>query len=218
MLGNDEKRELRDYFGIDNITKEKVKAGFSDVNLYYEFLKQKKENSIMVRWQKEREQEELERKRNEEELKQKLEQEQQEKENKRKLKNKLKKLRKRINAKVRNITESSNDESSDDGEEQEQVKPYVFFSNALQSRFDENLYLISLLNQYYETNENYKKFLVDNGYEKIKITRPLHKGFVDGSHFNAYMYSGDDKEISTCIHFYVENDAITKLSKIVEIF
>ena len=205
MLGNDVKKELRAYYNITNITTQRIKAGYADVNEFYKFLLNSKET--------------VENQKREIESKKQEAIEQEEKENKRKIKNKLKKLRKRINAKVRNITESSNDESSDEEEEPvEQVKPYVFFSQVLQSRFDENLYLIRLLNQYYETNENYKKFLMNNGYEKIKITRPLHKGFVDGIHFNAYMYSGDDKEISTCIHFYVENDAITKLSKIVEIF
>jgi hypothetical protein len=203
MLGNDVKKELRTYYNITNITTQRIKAGYADVNEYYKFLLNSKET--------------VENQKRETESKKQEAIEQQEKENKRKLKNKLKKLRKRINSKVRNITESSNDESSDD-DEQEQVKPYVFFSNALQSKFDENLYLIRLLNQYYETNQNYKKFLFDNGYEKIKITRGIHKGFVDGLHFNGYMYSSDDLEISSCIHFYVENDTITKLSKIVEIF
>ena len=57
-----------------------------------------------------------------------------------------------------------------------------------------------------------------NGYEKIKITRQLHRGFTDENHFNGYFYSGDDEEMSGCIHFYVENDVIKKLSRIVEIF
>ena len=203
MLANDIKKELREYFKITNISKEKIKLGYADVNEFYGFLFRRRET--------------LENQKREAELKKQQELEAQEKENKRKLKNKLKKLRKRINAKNRTESSNSNDDSSDDGED-EQVKPYVFFSQGLQSRFDENLYLIGLLNQYFETNENYRRFLLENGYKKIKITRPLHRGFVDGVHFNAYMYSADDIEISNCIHFYVENDAITKLSRIVEIF
>ena len=202
MLANDIKKELREYFKITNISKEKIKLGYADVNEFYGFLFRRRET--------------LENQKREAELKKQQQLEAQEKENKRKLKNKLKKLRKRINAK--NRTESSNSNDDSDDEEDEQVKPYVFFSQGLQSRFDENLYLIGLLNQYFETNENYRKFLLENGYKKIKITRPLHRGFVDGVHFNAYMYSADDIEISNCIHFYVENDAITKLSRIVEIF
>ena len=196
MLSNETKKELRDYFSIKNISSAREKEGFYDVNMYYDVLLARRDKI---------EQDKIN------------EIEQQDKENKKKLKNILKKLRKRINKKVKQFSDSGSDEDDTD-DEIEQVKPYVFFTQTLQSRFDENLYLIGLLNQYYDTNENYKKFLMGNGYEKIKITRQLHRGFTDENHFNGYFYSGDDEEMSGCIHFYVENDVIKKLSRIVEIF
>ena len=123
-----------------------------------------------------------------------------------------------MNKKIKEINDNQSSDTDDDNETEQQVKPYVFFTKSLHNQFNENLYLIEMLNQYYDTNENYRNYLLDNKYEKIKITRPLHKGFIDGLHFNGYFYSGDDIEISGCVHFYVENDAIIKLSKIVEIF
>ena len=194
MLNNENKKELRDYFSIKNISSAREKEGFYDVNMYYDVLLARRDKM---------------------EQDKKNEIEQQEKDNKKKLKNKLKKLRKRINRKVKQFSDSSNDETDD---EVEQVKPYIFFTPSLQSRFDETLYLIGLLNQYYEINEAYRNFLLENGYDKLKITRLLHRGFTDDNHFNGYFYSGDDVEVSGCIHFYVENDVIKKLSKIVEIF
>ena len=195
MLNNETKKELRDYFSIKNISSAREKEGFYDVNMYYDVLLARRDKM---------------------EQDKKNEIEQQEKDNKKKLKNKLKKLRKRINRKVKQFSDSSDDDETDD--EVEQVKPYIFFTPSLQSRFDETLYLIGLLNQYYEINETYRNFLLDNGYDKLKITRLLHRGFTDDNHFNGYFYSGDDVEVSGCIHFYVENDVIKKLSKIVEIF
>lgn len=194
MLNNETKKELRDYFSIKNISSAREKEGFYDVNMYYDVLLARRDKM---------------------EQDKKNEIEQQEKDNKKKLKNKLKKLRKRINRKVKQFSDSSDDDETDD--EVEQVKPYIFFTPSLQSRFDETLYLIGLLNQYYEINETYRNFLLDNGYDKLKITRLLHRGFTDDNHFNGYFYSGDDVEVSGCIHFYVENDVIKKLSKIVEI-
>ena len=196
LVNNETKKELRDYFNIKNISVAKEKEGFYDVNMYYEVLFRRREKI---------------------EQDKKMEIEKQERDNKKKLRNKLKKLRKKINKKVKQFNDSSDEEDETD-DELEQVKPYVFFTQSLQSRFDENLYLIGLLNQYYDNNENYKSFLQENGYEKIKITRPLHRGFTDENHFNGYFYSGDDEEMSGCIHFYVENDVIKKLSRIVEIF
>ena len=73
------------------------------------------------------------------------------------------------------------------------------------------------MNHYYETNENYRNYVKFNKYEKIKITRPLHKGFIDEClHFNAYFYSGDNVKISGCIHFYVDYDTIIKITTLVE--
>ena len=60
--------------------------------------------------------------------------------------------------------------------------------------------------------------LLDNEFEKIKITRQLHTGYTDPLHFNGYFLNRDDSKMSGCIHFYVENDVIKKLSMIMEIF
>ena len=194
MLSNDIKKQLRDFFSIKNISQSKLKEGFHDVNMYYDYLLAKREKI---------------------EQDKKIEIEQLEKENKKKLRNKLKKLRKKINKKVKQFSDSSDSDDTDD--ENEQVKPYIFFTKSLQTRFDENLYLIGLLNNYYDNNINYRNYLLKNGYEKIKITKTLHRGFTDEIHFNGYFYSGDDVKISGCIHFYVEDDVIKKLSMIVEI-
>ena len=201
MLTNEQKRQIREYYDIKNITVNKKRDGFTDVNMYYEDLfLQMKTDEVVKRELALRKQRELELK---------------EKEAKKKLKNKLKKLRKRMNKKVKEFSDS---DSNDADDETEQIKPYVFFSPHLQSQFNDNLYLIEMLNQYFDANENYKKFLLENDYEKINITKALHKGFTDENHFNGYFYSGNDEITSTCIYFYVQNEAITKLSKIVEIF
>ena len=204
MLSNNIKKELRDYFGIKNITKARKEDGFEDVNEYYTDLFYRKQSSEVVK-------NELERRKN---CKIELE----EKENKRKLKNKLKKLRKRINKQARQFSiDSNSDEDSLDENEVEQVKPYIFFIPQLQPLFKDNLNLIRLLNKYYESNENYRKYLLDNQYEKIKITRQLHTGYTDPLHFNGYFLNRDDSKMSGCIHFYVEDDAIKKISMIIEI-
>ena len=194
MLSNDIKKELREYFNIKNISAAKNKDGFWDVNLYYDALLLRK-NAI------ENEKKVLEEKAQEEE--------------KRRMRNKLKKLRKKIN---RQAKQFSSDEDTDDDDEVEQVKPYIFFIPQLQPLFKENLNLIGLLNNYYENNENYRKYLLDNEFEKIKITRQLHTGYTDPLHFNGYLLNRDDSKMSGCIHFYVENDVIKKLSMIMEIF
>lgn len=204
MLNNSLKKELREYFGIKNITISKKEDGFEDVNEYYEDLFYRRQSSLAVK-------NELERRKQ-----QAIEQE--EKENKRKLKNKLKKLRKRINKQAKQFSIDSDDDLSDDVDvDVEQVKPYIFFIPQIEKRFTENLYLIGLLNSYYEINENYRKFLLDNKYEKIKITKQLHTGYTDPLHFNGYFLTHDDDNISGCIHFYVEDDSIKKLSMIIEI-
>jgi hypothetical protein len=194
MLSNDIKKELREYFNIKNISVAKQKAGIWDVNLYYDSLLLRK-NAI--------------------ENEKKMVEEQKQEEEKRKLKNKLKKLRKRINKQAKKFASDSDNDSED---EVEQVKPYIFFIPQLQPLFTENLYLIGLLNNYYETNENYKDFLIQNEYEKIKITRQLHTGFTDPLHFNGYFLTRDDSKMSGCIHFYVENGVIKKISMIMEVF
>ena len=193
MLSNDIKKELREYFNIKNISAAKSKDGFWDVNVYYDALLLRK-NAI------ENEKKILEEKTQEEE--------------KRKMRNKLKKLRKKIN---RQAKQFSSDEDTDE-DEVEQVKPYIFFIPQLQPLFKENLNLIGLLNNYYENNENYRKYLLDNEFEKIKITRQLHTGYTDPLHFNGYFLNRDDSKMSGYIHFYVENDVIKKLSMIMEIF
>lgn len=200
MLSNEMKRELRIFFNISNITTSKKKDGFNDVNEYYRHLLIEKQDIETIRNEIERQKEK--------------EKEETEKQSKKKLRNKLKKIRKRINKKI-----SENDTSDDDDDdiEIEQIKPYIFFIPQIQTFFDENLYIIGLLNQHYDSNEKYKEFLETNNYEKIKITRHIHRGFTDEQHFNGYFLTRDDKTISTCIHFYVENDTIKKLSRIVEI-
>ena len=170
------------------------KDGFWDVNIYYEALLLRK-NAI-------------------ENGKQLLEEQKQEEE-KRKLKNKLKKLRKRINKQAKQFSSDSEDTEDD---EPKQVKPYIFFIPQLQPLFTENLNLIGLLNMYYENNENYRNFLLTNEYEKIKITRQLHTGYTDPLHFNGYFLTRDDSKMSGCIHFYVEDGLIKKISMIMEIF
>jgi len=207
MLSNEKKRELREYFEIKNISYWKTREGYLKIDEYYEVLLGRMNKAIQK-------QEEEKRKQEDEEKRLQQEEEDKQKDLKRRLKNKLKKLRKRLNKKIKEISDT--DEDTDD--EIQQVKPYVFFSPSLQNQFNDNLYLIEMLNQYYDNNENYRNFLLENNYEKIKITRCLHRGFTDEYHFNGFFYSGDDKIISTCIHFYVENDIITKLSKIIEIF
>lgn len=194
MLSNDIKKELREYFDIKNISIAKQKGGFWDVNLFYDTLLSRKINI---------------------ENEKKLLEEQKQDEEKRKLKNKLKKIRKRINRQAKQFT---SDSDTDSEEEVEQVKPYIFFIPQLQPLFTENLNIIGLLNKYYETNENYRDFLLKNDYEKIKITRQLHTGFTDPLHFNGYFLTRDDSKMSGCIHFYVEDGVIKKLSMIMEIF
>ena len=135
MMNNQIKMDLRDYFNIKNISVARLKEGHYDTNMYYEILFKRREKI---------------------EQDKKDEIEQQEKESKKKLKNKLKKLRKRINRKVKQFNDSSSDKETDD--EFEQVKPYIIFTQSLQSRFDENLYIIGLLNHYYDSNENYRNF------------------------------------------------------------
>ena len=198
MLSNDIKKELREYFGIKNITKARKEDGFEDVNEYYTDLFYRKQSSEVVK-------NELAKRKN---CKVELE----EKENKRKLKNKLKKLRKRINKQARqfSIDNNNSDEDPLDANEVEQVKPYIFFIPQLQPLFKDNLNLIRLLNKYYESNENYRKYLLDNQYEKIKITRQLHTGYTDPLHFNGFFLNRDDSKMSGCIHFYVEDDTIKK--------
>ena len=105
MLSNDIKKQLRDFFSIKNISVSKLKEGFYDVNMYYDYLLAKREKI---------------------EQDKKIEIEQLEKENKKKLRNKLKKLRKKINKKVKQFSDSSD---SDTDDEIEQVKPYIFSLN-----------------------------------------------------------------------------------------
>ena len=69
--------------------------------------------------------------------------------------------------KDKQFNDSSSDEKTDD--EFEQVKPYIFFSQSSQSLFDENLFLIELLKNDYESNKNYKKNLFENEYRKILL-------------------------------------------------
>ena len=142
MLSNDIKKELREYFNIKNISAAKNKDGFWDVNVYYDALLLRK-NAI--------------------ENEKKLLEEKAQEEEKRRMRNKLKKLRKKIN---RQAKQFSSDEDTDDDDEVEQVKPYIFFIPQLQPLFKENLNLIGLLNNYYENNENYRKYLLDNEFEK----------------------------------------------------
>lgn len=198
-LNNASKKELRDYFGIKNITKAKNDDGFDDVNEYYKDLFYRKQTSELVKIELQR--------------RKQLQIEEDEKDKKRKLKNKLKKLRKRINKQAKQISDSDNETE----DEIEQVKPYITFSSHIEKQFTENLYLIALLNSYYENNENYRNFLLENQYEKIKVTKQLHTGFTDPLHFNGYFSTRDDSNVSNCIHFYVEDDAIKKLTMIVEI-
>ena len=200
MLSNAVKKELREYFGIKNITYAKNQEGFDDVNDYYRDLINQRYSTEIVR-------KEIERRKL-------VAREDQEKEEKRKFRNKLKKLRKRINKQAKQF--SSDEDDTDD--EIEQVKPYVFFIPQLQTLFTENLNLIGLLNKYYENNENYRNYLLNNNYEKIKITRHLHTGYTDPLHFNGYFLTRDDSKMSGCIHFYVEDGVIKKLSMIIEIF
>jgi len=200
MLTNEQKRQIREYFGIKNITVNKKRDGFDDVNEYYEHLcEEMTKKEILKKFIELRKQEEIE---------------SQEKAEKRKLKNKLKKLRKRMNRKLKENSDSS---ESDTDDEIEQIKPYVYFTPSMQYMFHENLYLIEMLNRYYDSNENYRKYLLEHHYEKIKITRPLHVGFTDEYHFNGYFYSANDENVSSCIHFYVNNDEITKLTHIISI-
>jgi hypothetical protein len=195
MLSNDIKKELREYFNIKNISAAKSKHGFWDVNLYYDALLLRK-NAI--------------------ENEKKLLEEKQQEEEKRRMRNKLKKLRKKINKQAKQF--SSDEDTDNDDEVEPKVKPYIFFIPQLQPLFKENLNLIGLLNKYYEDNENYRKYLLDNEFEKIKITRQLHTGYTDPLHFNGYFLTRDDSKMSGCIHFYVEDGVIKKLSMIMEIF
>ena len=43
MLSNIVKKELRDYFGVKNITASKIKEGIYDVNVYYNVLFSRRE-------------------------------------------------------------------------------------------------------------------------------------------------------------------------------
>ena len=77
MLTNEQKRQIREYFGIKNITVNKKRDGFDDVNEYYEHLcEEMTKKEILKKFIELRKQEEIE---------------SQEKAEKRKLKNKLKK-------------------------------------------------------------------------------------------------------------------------------
>ena len=100
MLNNSLKKELREYFGIKNITISKKEDGFEDVNEYYEDLFYRRQSSLAVK--------------NELERRKQQAIEQAEKENKRKLKNKLKKLRKRINKQAKQFSIDSDDDLSDE--------------------------------------------------------------------------------------------------------
>ena len=91
-------------------------------------------------------------------------------------------------------------------------KPYIYFSKRLQMQFTNCLNIINLLNEFYDMNTNYKQFLNNNKYCKIKVIKDIHVGFTDGLHFNGIFLNTDDTLISSVFHFYLEHDKISKIS------
>ena len=91
-------------------------------------------------------------------------------------------------------------------------KPYIYFSKRLKMQFTNCLNIITLLNEFFDTNTNYRQFLTNNKYCKLKIIKNIHVGFTDGLHFNGIFLNNDDTIISSVYHFYVEHDKLIKLS------
>ena len=79
-------------------------------------------------------------------------------------------------------------------------------------QFTNCLNIITLLNEFYDMNTNYKQFLNNNKYCKIKLIKDIHVGFTDCLHFNGIFLNTDDNLISSVFHFYLEHDKISKIS------
>lgn len=220
-LSVEQKRTLREYFKIKNITVSKRQQGYENVNEYYDYLLQKydeleKQNLKSQLQEKQKQKEEENRLWNEKlefyrKIKEQREKQRQQEE-KRKLRNKLKKLKRRnklknfvINIQC-NITEE--EETTDEETENETVEcPDVMFLRG------ENEDIRRMLNMFFDTNDNYRNFLQSNKYTKVLITMLRHRGFTDEEHFNGYFLKDNDEK-SCCIHFYTDDTKIIKLSYI----
>ena len=66
----------------------------------------------------------------------------------------------------------------------------------------------------YNRNDDYKKFLSRNQYDKIVIVKSLHTGYTEPLHFNGYFISNDKTKKSNEYHFYVLDSNIVKLTTI----
>ena len=91
-------------------------------------------------------------------------------------------------------------------------QPYIYFINKIKPFYNDNLNIIHLLNDFFKNNTNYKKYLYDNDFNKVKILKHIHSGYLDEAHLTAVLQNNDHTNKSSAIHFYVTNNKITKLS------
>lgn len=92
---------------------------------------------------------------------------------------------------------------------------FDLFINISFSRYiptDDKPIITNLLNNLFETNDSF------NHYDTIFVTKPLHYDNTIKSH--SYHFTGkfkNDKETTDSYHFYITNDSITSITKIVNI-
>jgi len=140
------------------------------------------------------------------------------------------KRRKRVNAKMRSLNiVVANDDKSDTTDESSNINyepdepvaeiyiqqnPQIFFSKNMYKNNVARFKIFDMLKSLYVTSENYRKFLIEHKYQKIKIIKEPHGGYHDDIHISGYFKNGYETVESVLYHFYITNDKITKLSKI----
>ena len=71
-----------------------------------------------------------------------------------------------------------------------------------------------MLNTLFDTDDNYKNMIFENGYDQIKIVKDIHCGFRDAEHFIGIFISWKTGVSTSQFHFYTENNKIIKISQI----
>ena len=84
--------------------------------------------------------------------------------------------------------------------------------------YDDIKFIKYLLHKLYKTNENFNVLMKE--YDTICIVKNLHydnENIIQTLHFNAYLYNNTENKRTRIYHFYLQNNAVYRITEMIDI-